>query len=76
MYKIGEKREFRVIKVSKDEHKLGLSTKLEETTKEEKRVAKPAPTKTASEPAIKPKSQLQIALEEAAARNNDNDDKE
>lgn len=73
VYKVGEKRQFRVIKVSKDEHKLGLSTKLDETTREEKRVAKPAPSKTSSEPAVKPKSQFQIALEEAAARNNDND---
>jgi small subunit ribosomal protein S1 len=77
VYKVGEKRQFRVIKVSKDEHKLGLSTKLDETTKEEKRAAKPtaAPKNAASESAVKPKSQFQIALEEAAARNQ-KDDKE
>ena len=74
VYKVGEKRQFRVIKVSKDEHKLGLSTKLDEVTKEEKYVAK-AQTKKAPEPVAKQKSQFQIALDEAAARNKENDDK-
>lgn len=77
VYKVGEKREFRVIKVSKDEHKLGLSTKLDEVTKEEKQVAKPqVQEKQSSEPVVKAKSQFQMALDEAAARNKENDDKE
>ncbi len=72
VYKVGEKRQFRVIKVSKEEHKLGLSTKLDEVTKEEKHVAKPQ-EKQSSEPVVKAKSQFQMALDEAAARNKDND---
>lgn len=72
VYKVGEKRQFRVIKVSKEEHKLGLSTKLDEVTKEEKQVAKQQ-EKQSSEPTVKPKSQFQMALDEAAARNKDND---
>lgn len=79
VYKVGEKREFRVIKVNKDEHKLGLSTKLDEVTKEaskeERRTPKATNSKVeASEPAIKPKNQFQIALEEAAARNQKNEE--
>ena len=76
-YKVGEKQQFRVIKISKDEHKLGLSTKLDETTvKEERHTAPSTPKFKPTEPIIKQKSQFQIALEEAAARNKKNDDKE
>jgi small subunit ribosomal protein S1 len=78
VYKVGEKRQFRVIKVSKDEHKLGLSTKLNEVTKEEKQAPK---VQYVAQPKVetvaKAKSQFQIALDEAAARNQkDSDDKE
>ncbi len=72
LYKVGEKHQFRVIKVSKDEHKLGLSTKLTaEAPREEKRAAKQHHAKEESnyvaEHTVKPKSQLQLELEKAAA---------
>ena len=72
-YKVGEKHQFRVIKVSKDEHKLGLSTKLAETTKEEKRAPKQHHKEESvqNEPAVKAKSQFQLELEKAAARKTD-----
>ncbi|MFT6765699.1 MAG: small subunit ribosomal protein S1 [Alteromonas naphthalenivorans] len=77
VYKVGEKRQFRVIKVSKDEHKLGLSTKLDEVTKEEKQAPKPQKAQPSSvEPVAKAKSQFQVALEEAAARNKKDEGKE
>lgn len=75
LFKIGEKKEFKVIKVSKDEHKLGLTTRLtgdipKEKT-EEKRQARAARQEEAAveQPAqAKPKSAFQIELEKATAR--------
>ncbi|MEX0940383.1 MAG: 30S ribosomal protein S1 [Candidatus Babeliales bacterium] len=76
--KVGEKAEFRVIKVNREDRKLGLSLKLDE--KEAKATAetkKPKVTKSAAAPkakkfeeqqANKPKSLLQIELEKHAAR--------
>lgn len=78
--KVGQKYQFRVIKVSKEEHKLGLSLKLtdEPEAKEKKAAKKEAPVQerhpkrekrteqqTSSN---KPKSMLQIELEKHAAR--------
>ena len=77
VYKIGEKHQFRVIKVSKEEHKLGLSTKLApEPIKEEKRVVKQQTPKEEADFVAKPKNQFQLELEKAAARKNNTDDKE
>jgi small subunit ribosomal protein S1 len=43
LFKVGEKRQFRVIKASREERKLGLSTKLSgEITQQETRAPKPA----------------------------------
>lgn len=82
VYKVGEKHQFRVIKVSKEEHKLGLSTKLtpsENTNnapREEKRTAqrqqREETSSSSSENMVKPKSQIQLELEKAAARKNEN----
>lgn len=79
--KVGQKYQFRVIKVSKEEHKLGLSLKLtdEEEVKEKKAVKKEAPfqekparkekrPEQQQQPASKQKSMLQIELEKHAAR--------
>jgi len=78
--KLGEKRQFRVINLNKDERKLGLSLKLKkkegEKTEDKKPKERPvhkqkearAPKKTDTSKQ-KPKSALQIALEEHAARN-------
>jgi small subunit ribosomal protein S1 len=73
---VGQKREFRVINVNKEEHKLGLSPNLEasaaSTPKESKaskaKVGKKETSTAAAAP--KSKSQLQIALEEHQARKN------
>ncbi len=78
--KVGDKREFRVINLNKEERKLGLSLKLDATPAERKpkatqdkpktqkqqrpRTQKAAPQKQQSQQ----KSALQIALEEHAAR--------
>jgi small subunit ribosomal protein S1 len=80
--KVGQKTQFKVIKVSKDDHKLGLSLKLDEdkTKAKEKepkaekfQKTKPAaPKKTDEKP--KSKSLLQIELEKHAARQKDNED--
>lgn len=87
--KVGEKREFRVINVNKEERKLGLSLKLDGSTPSaqaprpagERKAA--APKKAAQAPVQqqaqmstesqgpKPKSLLQIALEQHAARQDD-----
>ena len=79
LFKVGQKRQFRVIKVSKDERKLGLSTKLTGEIKEDKRPAQQtsAPKKVApSAPAAKAKSQFQLELEKHSARDkNDKDEK-
>lgn len=79
LFKVGEKREFRVIKVSKDERKLGLSTKLSGEIKEEPKRAVQQAAKQPSapaEPVQKAKSQFQLELEKHAARDEDNKDKE
>jgi small subunit ribosomal protein S1 len=76
---VGQKLPFRVIKVSKDDHKLGLSLKLED--KKEKQQPAPreekAPEKSAKskkhEESVKPKSLLQLELEKHAARQKEND---
>ncbi|MEX0849050.1 MAG: 30S ribosomal protein S1 [Candidatus Dependentiae bacterium] len=78
--KVGEKHQYRVVNVNKDEHKLGLSPKLEADTKAapaarapRQKVAKKTPK---AAPAVsKTKSQFQIALEEHAARKDDKEDK-
>lgn len=84
--KVGQKYQFRVIKVSKEEHKLGLSLKLtdEEEVKEKKAVKKEtAPAqerpvrkeKRPEQPSMaKPKSMLQIELEKHAARQENESD--
>lgn len=85
--KVGQKAEFRVIKVSQEDHKLGLSLKPEVTAEEKKakkqerqeRVEKSVhmgrSTKQRSESqstsASKAKSQLQLELEKHAARSTD-----
>jgi len=81
--KLGEKHKFRIINLNKDERKLGLSLKLK--PKEPRRQAstfakasedkqdkrkKEAHKKSKPSAAGKPKSALQIALEEHAAKNN------
>lgn len=79
--KVGEKHSFRVVNVNKDEHKLGLSPKLEAVKREKAAPSSTAPreekpavkkaTKSTPAAASKNKSQLQIALEEHAARQQD-----
>lgn len=77
--KVGQKTTFKVIKVSQDEHKLGLSLKTDEESaaaeeqkkaKKEK-IAAPRKEKSAESTAPKQKSQLQIELEKHAARSAD-----
>lgn len=86
--KVGQKYQFRVIKVSKEEHKLGLSLKLtdDEEVKEKKTVKKeaapfqerPARKEKRSDqqqqPVNKQKSMLQIELEKHAARQGNESD--
>jgi small subunit ribosomal protein S1 len=71
-FKVGDKREFRVVNTNKEERKLSLSTKLEADVeqKTKEKVATPAPAKKEKQSAApkvaegpKPKSQLQLALE-------------
>jgi small subunit ribosomal protein S1 len=85
LFKVGEKHQFRVIKVSKDERKLGLSTKLTGEMKEERKAAPkavPAAKETSykkessyKKPTVEKKStaksQFQLELEKHAARNDD-----
>lgn len=73
--KVGEKHTFRVANVNQEEHKLGLSPKLEPTTaKKEKLSHAPKEDRSTKKTikmgstSVKGKSQLQIALEEHAAR--------
>jgi len=72
LFKVGEKREFRVIKVSKEEHKLGLTTRLsgELPREREDRRQPRAPREEFMDqaPAAKPKSAFQLELERATAR--------
>jgi len=80
--KVGETKPFRVINVSKDARKLGLSLKLEPRKDEEKpktaaRVEKKEfrPKKEQHAEGARPKSVLQMALEEHVARQKaDNDE--
>ncbi len=80
--KIGEMKTFKVIKVSPEEHKLGLSLRTDEevaaSTAKEKAKKEKAPaarkkaeSTTSAAPATKQKSQLQIELEKHAARQQD-----
>ncbi len=73
--KVGQKAEFRVIKVNKEEHKLGLSLKPEAAERQPKRSEKPVEKtdrrrekRDTTAPAQKAKSQLQLELEKHAAR--------
>ncbi len=73
LFKVGEKKEFRVIKVSKDEHKLGLTTKLNAELPREREEKKQSSRPSREEaidttPVAKPKSAFQIELEKASAR--------
>lgn len=87
--KVGQKASFKVIKVSEEDHKLGLSLKTEEESaaaaeqkaQAKKKLEKEKPAaarkeKKATEPTVKPKSQLQIELEKHAARKQDEKDSE
>jgi small subunit ribosomal protein S1 len=78
--KVGEKREFRVIKVNQEEHKLGLSLKPEgssaaprkaKTTAKSEKTEKPRRERpereTSTRSASKVKSQLQLELEKYAS---------
>jgi len=79
--KVGEKHKFRVINLNTDERKLGLSLKLQPKakpkSKKEEAKARPekrkqkAPAVSHATPKGKPKSSLQIALEEHAAKQGD-----
>jgi hypothetical protein len=60
-----------VVKVNKEERKVGLSLKLKDEPRKEK--SQPRRMKS-EEPMIKPKSQLQIELEKHAARKKNDDD--
>ena len=84
--KIGEKRQFRVLNVNKEERKLGLSLKLEATPKRERsenrgegrsaRSEAPKKEKSAAPQAPaapKAKSLFQLELEKHAAKSQDND---
>jgi len=83
--KVGQKAEFKVIKVSQDDHKLGLSLKTDEESAaaEEKKMKKEKPLgaaprkdkKIEQAQAPKQKSQLQIELEKHAARQADEGEK-
>ncbi len=75
VFKVGEKHQLRVINVSKKERKLGLSTKLEGTTREE-REAKPKKPFISERRAEAPraKGSLQIALESAFKKDDDTSD--
>lgn len=87
--KVGQKAQFKVIKVNKDEHKLGLSLKIDEDKEKETVQKKGSESKSTSSKSKttkvkrseenntalnKPKSLLQIELEKHAARQKGNDD--
>lgn len=79
--KIGEKRQFRVLNVNKDERKLGLSLKLEGSPKRERSESKAqrseaAPKREKAPAAPKAKSMFQLELEKHAARQENNDESE
>lgn len=84
--KVGQKATFKVIKVSPEEHKLGLSLRTDEeiaqeqkqpkaakkqTTEKEKSVGKSGGDKKQEAPGVKAKSQLQLELEKHARRHDD-----
>jgi small subunit ribosomal protein S1 len=80
---VGDKRQFRVLNVNQEDRKLGLSLKTpglkKETPAPEKKAQRPAETKQRQEmqaPHVKAKSQMQLALEELAARQQKNEDNE
>lgn len=81
LFRVGDSREFRVIKINKEEHKLGLSTRLsgdihkEEPKQQQQREPRHvAPQQQQQQqesydaPKTQQKSQLQMELEKAAAR--------
>ena len=88
MLKVGQKTQFRVINVNKEEHKLGLSLRLEpsaprektrtkaEGKQKEKGEDKEVVVAPVVEPVVdsKPKSMFQLELEKHAARSNSQDD--
>jgi small subunit ribosomal protein S1 len=82
--KIGQKTQFRVLRASKEDHKLGLSLNLdeeaprEERLSKEKRAAAAAPQRDRQQQQLKerPKSVLQVELEKVAARKQNNDEDE
>jgi len=79
IFNVGDKRDFRVIKVSKEEHKLGLSTKLtgeikEETKKPVQQQQAAAPKAPVQKAAPKAKSQFQLELEKHAANQDTEED--
>ncbi len=84
LFRVGDSREFRVIKINKEEHKLGLSTRLsgdihkeepkqqrehrEPRESRESRHVAPQQQESYEAPKSQQKSQLQMELEKAAAR--------
>jgi len=84
--KVGDTKQFRVINVSKDARKLGLSLKLEpkkdepkpkvQEVKAEKKVAAKPKREQRQDPSSRPKSILQMAFEEHVARQKENDEEE
>ena len=73
LYKVGQTYKFKVIKVSREERKLGLTTKLTQEVVREERREKPAAYEPRErehhEPVAKAKSPFQLELEKLAARN-------
>ncbi|MGC2310955.1 MAG: 30S ribosomal protein S1 [Candidatus Babeliaceae bacterium] len=67
---VGQKTQFKVIKINQEEHRLGLSLKTEEEEKKPKRTERPTQRTKHVEATVtvKPKSQLQLELEKHAAR--------
>lgn len=80
--KVGQKETFKVIKVSQDEHRLGLSLRTEDdiAAAEEKKTARkerpaaPREQRVDQQQGPKQKSQLQLELEKHAARQTDGDE--
>ncbi|MGB8467550.1 MAG: S1 RNA-binding domain-containing protein, partial [Candidatus Babeliales bacterium] len=82
--KVGQKAQFKIIKASKEDHKLGLSLRLDDdrTAKPEAKMASKQQAKPSAgshkpkraEEAVKTKSLLQIELEKHAARQKEKDE--
>lgn len=79
--KVGQKTEFKVIKVSQEEHKLGLSLKTSDSEEPKEKPAKktspkekPARSKEKHDSRTPQKSQLQVELEKHAARQQSGDE--